>query len=146
MRSIDIHARLTPQCFMHTTQAGKEWHGVKPGSVRSSPRAVWTPAQRLDGMRSRGVDERVVAAGSGVYFYDRDHQTVAAMHLECNNEVHHITVDYPDRFKGFAQIPMQDVKAAIDELDRSVNQLSLVGAMIDDKVNGRTYDDPEFMP
>jgi aminocarboxymuconate-semialdehyde decarboxylase len=55
-------------------------------------------------------------------------------------------MDYPERFKGFAQIPMQDIKAAIAELDRSVNQLGLVGAMIDDKVNGRTYDDPEFMP
>jgi aminocarboxymuconate-semialdehyde decarboxylase len=57
-----------------------------------------------------------------------------------------MTIDYPECFKGFAQIPMQDVKAAIAELDRSVNQLGLVGAMIDDKVNGRTYDDPEFMP
>jgi hypothetical protein len=35
---------------------------------------------------------------------------------------------------------MQDVKAAIAELDRSANQLGRVGAMIDDKVNGRTYD------
>jgi aminocarboxymuconate-semialdehyde decarboxylase len=68
------------------------------------------------------------------------------MHRECNDEVHQMTVDYPDHFKGCAQIPMQDVKAAIAELDRAVNQLGLVGAMIDDKVNGRTYDDPEFMP
>src|SRR4030095_10502650 len=41
---------------------------------------------------------------------------------------------------------MQDVLAAIAELDRAVNKLGLVGAMIDDKVNGRTYDDPVFMP
>jgi aminocarboxymuconate-semialdehyde decarboxylase len=88
----------------------------------------------------------VVSTGAGFYYYDRDPQTIAAMHRECNDEVHQMTVDHPDRFKGFAQIPMQDVKAAIAELDRAVNQLGLVGAMIDDKVNGRTYDDPEFMP
>ncbi|MBI3327729.1 MAG: amidohydrolase family protein [Nitrospinae bacterium] len=62
------------------------------------------------------------------------------------DEVHQMTMDHPERFKGFAQIPMQDVKAAIAELDRSVNQLGIVGAMIDDKVNGRTYDEPEFLP
>jgi predicted TIM-barrel fold metal-dependent hydrolase len=43
-------------------------------------------------------------------------------------------MDHPEHCKGFAQIPMQDVPAAIAELDRAVNKLGLVGAMIDDKV------------
>jgi aminocarboxymuconate-semialdehyde decarboxylase len=146
MRSIDIHAHLTPQCFIHASQAGKEWHGIKPGSMRISPRAVWTPEQRLADMKSLGVDVHVVSTAAQFYYYDRDAKTVAAMHRECNDEVRQMTMDHPDRFKGFAQIPMQDVKAAIAELDRAVNQLGLVGAMIDDKVNGRTYDDPEFLP
>jgi aminocarboxymuconate-semialdehyde decarboxylase len=146
MRSIDIHAHLTPQCFIRATQAGQEWHGIRPGSVRIAPRAVWTPEQRIADMNSLGVDVQVVSTGAGFYYYDRDTQTVAAMHRECNDEVHQMTMDHPERFKGFAQIPMQDVPAAIAELDRAVNKLGLVGAMIDDKVNGRTYDDPVFMP
>jgi aminocarboxymuconate-semialdehyde decarboxylase len=89
---------------------------------------------------------QVVSTGAGFYYYDRDAQTVAAMHRDCNDEVHQMIMDHPERFKGFAQIPMQDVPAAIAELDRAVNKLGLVGAMIDDKVNGRTYDDPAFMP
>ncbi len=56
MRSIDIHAHLTPQCFIHAMEAGKEWHGIKPGSVRIAPRAVWTPEQRLADMKSLGKD------------------------------------------------------------------------------------------
>jgi aminocarboxymuconate-semialdehyde decarboxylase len=114
--------------------------------VRISPPAVWTAEQRIAVMNSLGVDVHVVSTGAVFYYYDMDAQTVAAMHRERNDEVHQMTMDYPERFKGFAQIPMQDVKAAIAELDRSVNQLGLVGAMIDDKVNGRTYDDPEFLP
>jgi aminocarboxymuconate-semialdehyde decarboxylase len=97
-------------------------------------------------MNSLGVDVHVVSTGAGFYYYDGDAETVAAMHRECNDKVHQMTMDYPDRFKGFAQIPMQDVRAAIDELERSVTQLGLVGAMIDDKVNGRTFDEPEFLP
>ena len=36
--------------------------------------------------------------------------------------------------------------AAVSELERSVTQLGLVGAMINDTVNGRTFDDPELLP
>jgi aminocarboxymuconate-semialdehyde decarboxylase len=41
---------------------------------------------------------------------------------------------------------MQDVRAAVAELERSVTQLGLKGAMIGDHVNGKTYDEPEFYP
>jgi aminocarboxymuconate-semialdehyde decarboxylase len=146
MRSIDIHAHLTPQRFLHAMAAGKVWYGIRPGTVRVNPRGTWNPEQRMADMNSLGVDVHVVSTAAGFYYYDRDAETVAAMHRECNDEVHQMTMDYPDRFKGFAQIPMQNVKAAIDELERSVTQLGLVGAMIDDKVNGRTYDEPEFLP
>ena len=146
MRSIDIHAHLTPQCFMGAMESGREWHGIKPGTMRVPPRAVWTPEQRLADMDSLGVDVHVVSTGAAFYYYDRDAQTVAGMHQECNDEVHQMTMDYPERFKGFAQIPMQDVSAAIAELERSVTKLGLIGAMINDTANGRTYDDPEYLP
>ena len=55
-------------------------------------------------------------------------------------------MDHPDRFKGFATLPMQDIPAAIAELDRAVNQLGMVGAMIDDKVNNVTFEHPQFLP
>jgi len=146
MHSIDIHAHLTPQCFIRAMRAGQEWHSIQPGSVRMAPRAVWTPEQRLADMDSLGVEVQVVSTAAGFYYYEREAQTIAAMHRECNAEVHQMTMDYPQRFKGFAQIPMQDVGLAIAELDHAVNTLGLVGAMIDDKVNGKTYDDPEFLP
>ena len=57
-----------------------------------------------------------------------------------------MTMDYPDRFKGFAQIPMQDVNAAIKELDHVMNNLGFVGAMINDTADGRTFDEPEYLP
>jgi aminocarboxymuconate-semialdehyde decarboxylase len=146
VRSIDIHAHLRPQCFQRAMAAGQTWHGMKPGTIRVSPRYSWNPEQRIADMNSLGVDVHVVSTDVSFYDYHRDAQTVAAMHRECNDEVHQMTVDYPERFKGFAIIPMQDMGAAIAELDRAVNQLGLVGAIIDDKVNGKTYDEPEFLP
>lgn len=95
MRSIDIHAHLTPQSFIHAMEAGRDWHGIKPGSVRIAPRAVWTPEQRIADMNSLGVDVHVVSTGAGFYYYDRDAETVAAMHRDCNDEVHQMTMDHP---------------------------------------------------
>jgi aminocarboxymuconate-semialdehyde decarboxylase len=64
----------------------------------------------------------------------------------CNNEVHQMTLDHPERFAGLATLPMQDIPAAIAELERSVMRLGLKGAMINDHVNERTFDEPEFLP
>jgi aminocarboxymuconate-semialdehyde decarboxylase len=146
MRSIDIHAHLTPQCFIKAMSAGKEWHVIKPGDMRIGPRNSWTPEQRIADMDSIGVDVHVVSTAAQFYFYDRDAKAVAAMHRECNEEVRQMTVDYPERFKGLAQIPMQDTKTAIEELEYAVTKLGHVGAMINDTANGRTYDEPEFRP
>jgi hypothetical protein len=71
MRSIDLHAHLTPQRFIHAMQAGKEWHGITPGSVRIAPRTVWTPEQRMADMNSLGVDVHVVSTGADFYYDDR---------------------------------------------------------------------------
>ena len=146
MRSIDIHAHLTPQCFLQAMAAGQSWHGVNPGDMFVAPRNVWTPQQRIDDMNSLGVDVQVVSTGAAFYFYDRDPQVISEMHRECNEEVHQMTMDYPERFKGFAQIPMQDVNTAIAELEYAVTQLGLVGAMINDTANGLPYDDPSLLP
>ena len=149
MRSIDIHAHMTAQSLIRAHETGREWHGIKPvemGSMFRSTKWCWAPEERLADMDSMGVDIQIVSPGDQFYQQRRDADVVAAMHREVNNEVHQMTLDYPDRLKGFAQIPMQDVNAAITELDRAVNQLGLVGAMIDDKVNGRTFDEPEFLP
>jgi aminocarboxymuconate-semialdehyde decarboxylase len=146
VRSIDIHAHLTPQCFIRAARADKEWHGVKPGEQRIGPRNSWTPEQRIADMDSLGVDVHVVSTAAQFYYYDRDPRIISPMHRECNEEVQQMTVDYPDRFRGLAQIPMQDPRAAIEELEYAVTRLGLLGAMINDTANGRTYDESEFLP
>jgi aminocarboxymuconate-semialdehyde decarboxylase len=57
-----------------------------------------------------------------------------------------MSVEYPDRLTGLGILPMQDIDAAIAELDRCVNTLGLKGAMIGDHVNSVLYDDPQFTP
>ncbi|HZW55324.1 MAG TPA: amidohydrolase family protein [Nitrososphaerales archaeon] len=63
-----------------------------------------------------------------------------------NDEYGRISEKYPDRFTALATLPMQDPQAAVEELDRAVNECGLRGAMIFSNVNGRTLDSKEFLP
>jgi uncharacterized protein len=53
---------------------------------------------------------------------------------------------HPDRFLGFATLPMLDPAAAARELERTVRDLRFVGALINGHVNGRYLDDRFFWP
>ncbi|MXZ91478.1 MAG: amidohydrolase [Chloroflexi bacterium] len=147
MRAIDIHAHSTPQCFQREVLQGRTWHGMTAAEGELfNPRNAWTPEQRIADMDSIGVDVQVVSTNVAFYKYDQDVDTTVAIATDCNNEVHQMTMDYPQRLAGLATLPMQDVRSAIAELERAVATLGFKGAMINDHVNGRTYDDPAFLP
>ncbi|MXZ90062.1 MAG: amidohydrolase [Chloroflexi bacterium] len=160
MRSIDFHAHLTPQCFWRATENGGDWHGIRreqdargrqivvSGTSRGQlpPKASWTPEQRLADMESLGVDIHVVSPFSGFYNYELDAGLAMASSRETNDEISQMMMSWPDRFHGLATLPMQDVPAAVQELERVMVELEFKGAVIDDKVNGKLLDDPEFMP
>ena len=160
MRSIDIHAHLIPQCFWKATEGSGDWHGIRREQdprgresaiiggrrVPLTPKTNWTAEQRLMDMDSLGVDIHVVSPYSSFYNYELDTSVASATSQDCNNEIHQMTKSWPNRFAGLATLPMQDVGAAIAELERVMTQLGFKGAMIDDKINGRTLDEPEFLP
>jgi uncharacterized protein len=53
---------------------------------------------------------------------------------------------HPDRFQGFATLPVCDPVAAAAELERAVVDLGLNGAMIFGRVGERNIDHPDFLP
>jgi aminocarboxymuconate-semialdehyde decarboxylase len=110
------------------------------------PKARWTPEERLADMDSLGVDVHVLSPYSGFYNYGLDTAVAVATSKDSNDEIAQMTKTWPERFAGLATLPMQDVKAAIAELERVMVHPGFKGAMINDHVNGRTLDEPEFLP
>jgi aminocarboxymuconate-semialdehyde decarboxylase len=53
---------------------------------------------------------------------------------------------HPDRFAGIGSLPLGDVEAALDELDRIVGELELKGVMIGSNVGGVQVNDARFEP
>ena len=64
-----------------------------------------------------------------------------------NDGMAEICAKYPDRFLGFAaSLPMNNMDAAIQEVDRSIQKLGAHGVQIFTNVNGKPLDEVEFRP
>ncbi len=159
VRTIDIHAHLAPQCLWTAIEDGGDWYGMRyaagdrdtlvtrPGRAgRISPKSRFTPEERLEDMDATGTDVQVVSVQAQVMGYHLTAEAGAAHAREVNDEIAGMARQWPERFAGMATLPMQDVDAAIAELDRAVNTLGLKGAELDTAVEGKNWDEAEFLP
>jgi len=160
MRSIDIHAHLMPQCFWKTVDAGQAWYSIRhepgPGlgftvsggkrSPMSTPKLRFTPEERLKDMDEQGVDVQVVSIALPLVGYHLDPAQGRQLARDVNDEIAAMTRQWPQRFAGLATLPVQDVGAAVEELERAVQILGLKGAELDTVVNGHNWDEPQFLP
>jgi predicted TIM-barrel fold metal-dependent hydrolase len=67
-----------------------------------------------------------------------------AMARETNDQLAKIVADRPDRFAGFAALPLQSPDVAAKELSRAVKELGFVGAMVHGTTEGRFLDHASF--
>jgi aminocarboxymuconate-semialdehyde decarboxylase len=85
----------------------------------------------------------------GVYPMEElgDAETSPRLAREVNDELAELVRDDPERFAGFAaELPLNDVGAALEELERGVRELGALGAQIHTNVQGMPLDDPAFEP
>jgi aminocarboxymuconate-semialdehyde decarboxylase len=90
-----------------------------------------------------GIDLQVLSPNPITYFHHIEADIAAGFCRWHNDEMAAIVAAHPDRFRGFAQLPMQDIDAAVVELHRAVADLGLVGAYIGTDF-GTTFDDPRL--
>ncbi len=102
-------------------------------------------ATRLKDMDAAGIDLQVIShTPSAVVPLPGDE--AVRLTREANDQLASAVAAHPDRFAGFATLPMTDPEAAADELERAVSSLGFKGAMINGTTNGRFLDDPSFLP
>jgi aminocarboxymuconate-semialdehyde decarboxylase len=99
---------------------------------------------RLERMDAAGIDRQVLSPNPLYYFHhvEADIATGFARH---HNELLADLVSEHARLDGLALLPLQDPDAAVEELDRSVTELGLLGAYVGTRSN-RELDDPDFDP
>lgn len=97
--------------------------------------------KRLEDMESGQVTMQVISHGPG--------DLSPAECRECNDQLAEAVRSHPDRFAGFAELPMDEPDEAAQELRRTCSgengAVKFVGALIDSHTEkGLYYDGPEF--
>ena len=107
---------------------------------------------RLPEMDRNGIDYAIISLTSPGIQGETDADIAVDRARAANDALATSISAHPDRLGGFAAIPLQNVEAAVTELDRCVTELGFHGALINsytscDGPGGVAYlDEPHFAP
>lgn len=100
---------------------------------------------RLARMDEAGITVQVLSvSGPGADLVDGPAGVQLAR--DFNDRLAGVVERRPDRYAGFAHLPMRAPDAAADELERCVSSLGFRGALVNGLTDDRFLDDPRFEP
>lgn len=104
-------------------------------------------SKRLEDMDAEGIDVQVLYGGLIIGVSALDDAGLAADICRAYNDwlVGDLCAAAPDRLKGVAAVPIQDVAAAVEEMQRATAN-GAVGVTVPPVVGDRNLDDPSLLP
>ncbi|HEY7762201.1 MAG TPA: amidohydrolase family protein [Actinomycetota bacterium] len=102
--------------------------------------------ERLADMDRMGVDIQAISVAPPQYYYWAEPDLGQKLARMQNDNLARMVAAHPDRFVGLGTVPLQDVGATLDELDRIAHDLRFPGIEICTNVNGEDFDDHRFLP
>ena len=143
---IDVYNHVLPKAYLDLVKQ----HSKEAGMVKrmSSIRMLWDMEHRVEMLREKFRDvQQVLTLGlpSPELLGDASHSPEFAR--VANDGMAEMCRKWPKEFPAFvASLPMNNPRAALDEMDRAINSLGARGIQIISSVAGRPLDDPEFFP
>jgi aminocarboxymuconate-semialdehyde decarboxylase len=117
------------------TFKGARFFGITP--------PMTDPAKRIEDMDRVGIDCEVLSLSTpNVFFADAEHQPQVARMV--NDAYAELMAKHPERFKGFASIPMDAPDEALKELHRAVDELKMNGVILLSNIQGRPLTSPQY--
>ncbi len=101
---------------------------------------------QIEDMRRQGVARRALAIPPFTLRYDLPPDEGVRWARSINEGIAEAIVPYGNAFVGFATVPLQDVAAAVAELDYAVTQLGMRGVEIATHIAGVELDSPRLEP
>jgi predicted TIM-barrel fold metal-dependent hydrolase len=144
MRTITIEEHYLADGFR---EAMKKLEGSSARSIYSRVEEKLSDlgAGRLKDMDAGGIDLQVISHNV-VNIDALSVNEIVRLAQQANDQLAAAVAAHPDRFAGFATLPMTDSRAAADELERAVRSLGFKGACINGTTGGLFLDDPVFLP
>lgn len=136
--TIDVHHHILPDFFWReTNDSAHPVGGIAP--------AAWDQTSALAFMDDAGIDVAVTSISTpGVHIGDDGRARLLAR--RCNELAASMVQKRPDRFGGFAALPLPDVDGALDKLAFALDVLKLDGVLLFSNSNGIYLGDKRFEP
>jgi aminocarboxymuconate-semialdehyde decarboxylase len=160
MSAIDVHCHIVPEnfpayagrnrdvpwpsmaeahaCHKHVMISGKLYRTVADGS--------WSVPRRIEHMDSTRVARQVLSPMPELFSYWLPLDDAKVLVRYINEQQAGMIAQAPERFIGLGGVPLQDLDAAVREMEHCMDTLKFAGVEIASHVNGKSIGDPHFAP
>jgi len=157
---IDVHTHIIPGRFPAYAGKGRDvpWpsmaaagcghaHVIISGkNYRTVPHTSWNVAERTKEMDAMRIARQVLSPMPELLSYWLAPEDGKAMCRHLNETIAAMVQAAPGRFYGLGAVPLQDVDAAVAELEHVCKALELAGVEVASHVDGVSIGDPRFDP
>jgi aminocarboxymuconate-semialdehyde decarboxylase len=154
MTVVDVHTHFIPGFFVEEAAKSGGFFAVKEeDGWLAHPEGFRYPVQRefvdreakLAQMDELGIEVSVLSSSPTLFFYEAPAGEAVEFARRSNDALADLVAG-SDRLNGLATLPLQAPEAAVDELERSVGELGLLGAQIGTNCGSVPLDAPELEP
>jgi predicted TIM-barrel fold metal-dependent hydrolase len=125
------------------SRRGYRPRNITPGAVNPMELLPEIAEKRLKSMDDAGITVQVLShAGPNADLVAGPDGVATAR--ETNDHLAAAIARHPDRFAGFAMLPLQSPDACAVELKRAVKELGFLGALVNGTTEGRFLDHPSY--
>lgn len=118
-------------------------NNIEIDNFRNAPR-LFRREERIDHLDKYSIDKQIISQAVPIW-YDADPAKVFDVVKFANDEIRRVADEYPDRFVPIGTLPFLEEKY-IDEVNRCVKDLDMVGVQILSHINGAHLDSQRFRP
>jgi aminocarboxymuconate-semialdehyde decarboxylase len=119
---------------------------VEGKPFRDVDERLFVVERRLAEMERTGVDRQVLSTVPVMFSYWAEPRQTREMARYLNDHMASVVAAAPGRFQALGTVPLNDVELAIEELERCVAELGMVGVEIGTNIAGAELDEPRLLP
>lgn len=105
----------------------------------------WDPKKRIEECNHQNVNVQVLSTVPVMFSYWTRAQHGLEISKFLNDDIANVVSNYPKKFVGLGNLPMQDTKLALKELERC-KSIGMKGIQIGSHINDLNLDHPSFFP
>jgi 6-methylsalicylate decarboxylase len=140
---IDVHAHYWTEDYIDLLMDPGQAGAVAVRGIGAGGGAELEARLRL--MDRAGVDMQVLSACPQLP-YGEDGQKAATAARFVNDQYAELAQRHPDRFRGFAALPMPHLDQSVGEIGRALDELGMAGVAMNTTVLGRALVEAEYEP